>query len=33
MTTLLEILPYLPIIWLAYRCARDGLVILLRNKK
>ncbi|MCS5880192.1 hypothetical protein LNP17_03675 [Klebsiella variicola subsp. variicola] len=29
---LLDLLPYLPVAWLAYRCARDGLVILLRNK-
>ncbi|MBZ7578125.1 hypothetical protein FML15_12520 [Klebsiella michiganensis] len=29
---LIDILPYLPVAWLAYRCARDGLVILLRNK-
>jgi uncharacterized protein YeeX (DUF496 family) len=28
---LIDILPYLPF-HLAYRCARDGLVILLRNK-
>jgi hypothetical protein len=29
---LIDILPYLPIIWLAYRCARDGLA-LYRNHK
>lgn len=29
---IIDILPYLLIIWLAYRCSRDGLVILLRNK-